>query len=94
MSFGGHVNDMVNRIKQNAALKNARRRKFKKGNKYSSFKTTKTEYNVPNVSKSQIDLIKKRIQKEAKLEKIKQLRFWFFALLLPLIIGFLIFNFY
>ena len=42
MSFGGNVNDMINRVKQNAALKNARRKKFKGGNDYSKTKNIKT----------------------------------------------------
>jgi len=42
MSFGGHVINMVNRIKQNNALKNTRRRKFKGVNYYSKISTTKT----------------------------------------------------
>lgn len=49
MSFGGHVNDVVNRIKQNAALKNARKRKFKGRNDYANIKYTKTEYDFPEV---------------------------------------------
>ena len=50
MSFGGHVNDMINRVKQNAALKNARRKKFKGGNDYSKTKNIKTAYNFSEFS--------------------------------------------
>jgi hypothetical protein len=34
MSFGGHVNDMINSVKQNIALKNERRKKFKGNTKF------------------------------------------------------------
>ena len=51
MSFGGHVYDMVDRLKQNAALKNSKRRKFKGGNNYLKILKTKTSYNLPKLSK-------------------------------------------
>ena len=72
MSFGGHVNDMVNRVKQNAALKNARRGKFKGGNDYSKTKAVKTGYNFPKLSKEELEIFKLKVKKEAKQEKQKQ----------------------
>ena len=72
MSAGGHISDMMNRIKQNALLKNARRRKFKGGNDYSKTKSIKTEYNFPKLSKIKFQTFKKRVQEEAKEEKRKQ----------------------
>lgn len=86
MSFGGHVNDMVNRVKQNAALKNARRRKFKGGNNYAKTKNIKTAYSFPKLSKDELEIYKLKIQKEAKQEKIKRLKFWAFIILTVLLL--------
>ncbi len=61
MSFGGHVNDMVNRVKQNAALKNARKNKFKGGNDYSK------------VSKEDLESIKDTIKTSTKFERNKRI---------------------
>lgn len=72
MSFGGHVNDMVNRIKQNSALINARRNKFKGGNDYLKVKTSKTEYDFPEISEKDLKIIKLEIEEKAKLERNKQ----------------------
>lgn len=44
MSAGGHLLDMVNRIRQNAALKISKRNKFKGNNTYSSKSNEKPEY--------------------------------------------------
>lgn len=86
MSFGGHVNDMVNRVKQNAALKNARKGKFKGGNDYSHTSSVKTEYNVPKLSKNEFETFKLKVQKEAKQEKTKQLKFWVFITIVVVIL--------
>lgn len=95
MSHGaGHIQDMINRVKQNAALKKARRGKFKGGNDYSKTHSVKTEYNLPNVSNTELELIKTKIKKEAKKENIKRMKVIIFAIVLPLIIAFLIFNYY
>jgi len=94
MSFGGHVNDMMNRIKQNTDLKDARRRKFKGGNNYSHISLNKTEYNFPKLSSKELEEFKLKVQKEAKKERIKQIKFWAFTVVISLIIGFLIFNYY
>lgn len=75
MSFGGHVNDMVNRIKQNAALKNARKGKFKGGNDYAHIKYTKTEYDFPKISEKELEKIKIKIRKTTTFERNKQLLF-------------------
>ena len=92
MSFGGHVNDMVNRIKQNAALKNARRKKFKGGNDYSKTKNIKTTYNFPKLSKSDLNTFKQKIIKEAAKEKRKQQLYWILGIISILII-IALFNF-
>lgn len=76
MSFGGHVNDMVNRIKQNAALKDARRRKFKGGNDYSKILENKSEYKFPEFSDEEMAAFKIKVQQEAKLNKAKQIKLW------------------
>ena len=92
MSFGGHVNDMINSVKQNTALKNARRKKFKGGNDYSKTKSIKTAYNIPKLSKSDLDTFKKSIAKEAIQEKKKQILYWVLGIV-AVLISILIFNF-
>ncbi|GGK39359.1 MULTISPECIES: hypothetical protein [Flavobacteriaceae] len=92
MSFGGHVNDMVNKIKQNAALKNARRKKFKSGNDYSKIKIIKTTYNIPKLSKSDLNTFKQKIVKVAAKEKRKQQLYWILGAI-SVLISILIFNF-
>lgn len=86
MSFGGHVNDMMNRVKQNAALKNARKGKFKGGNDYSTTKNIKTDYNFPKLSKEELVTFKLKVQKEAKQEKINRLKFWVFITIAVLLL--------
>ncbi|SNR38643.1 hypothetical protein SAMN06265371_102182 [Lutibacter agarilyticus] len=86
MSFGGHVNDMINRVKQNAALKNARRVKFKGGNDYTKTKNIKTEYSFPKLSKEELKALKLKVQEEAKQEKIKRLKFWGFITIIVLLL--------
>ena len=93
MSFGGHVNDMVNRIKQNTALKNAHKRKFKGGNDYSTISRTKTEYDFPKISKLELEKIKTRLHQKANIERIQQNKFTFFFILVILLL-FAIFNFF
>jgi hypothetical protein len=93
MSFGGHVNDMVNRIKQNAALKNSRRRKFKGGNDYSKILKTKTEYDLPKLSKVELEKFKLKLQQEATQKKKKQLIYVMLFAVVSFFI-FLIFNYY
>ena len=93
MSFGGHVNDMVHRIKQNATLKNARKRKFKGGNDYSSISRSKTEYDFPTISKTELEKIKTTIQQKAKLERIQHYKF-ITIFILAILLLFAIFNFF
>ena len=72
MSFGGHVNDMVNRVKQNAALKNARRKKFKGGNDYSKIEYEKTSYDFPEMTSEEFKKFKNNLIEEAKQEQKKK----------------------
>lgn len=94
MSFGGHVNDMVNRIKQNAALKQARRRKFKGGNDYSQVTYHKTEYNFPKLSKEEMQNFKAKVKAEARLENSKQIKIWILVTTFVVVLMFLFFNYF
>jgi len=87
------VNDMVNRMKQNTALKDARRRKFKQGNDYSKTKSVKTEFNLPKLSQQGLQNFKLKVKDEASKEKIKQLLFWSLIVVIP-IIALIIFNYF
>lgn len=93
MSFGGHVNDMVNRIKQNTSLKKSHKRKFKGGNDYSSISRTKTEYDFPKISKLELEKIKTRLYQKANIERIQQNKFTIIFILVILLF-FAIFNFF
>ena len=52
---------MINRVKQNAALKNARRKKFKGGNDYSKTKNIKTAYNFSEFSEKELTEFKQKL---------------------------------
>jgi hypothetical protein len=93
MSFGGHVYDMVDRLKQNAALKNSKRRKFKGGNNYLKILKTKTSYNLPKLSKVELEKFKLKLQQEAIQKKKKRLIYVMLFAVVSFFI-FLIFNYY
>jgi len=88
--------DMMNRIRQNAALKVSRRNKFKGNNRKTNFskkEQLKPEYDFPKVSDSELKLIKSKIKEEARKENKKQLLIWIlFAI--AVVIVFLIFNYF
>ena len=92
MSFGGSVQQMINSIKQNAALKTSRRSKFKGGNSYSNIKNTKTEYDIPKLSKTELEKVKRQIQEEAKQENGKHVIYWIIGAI-TVLISILIFNY-
>lgn len=95
MSFGGHVQDMVNRVKQNAALKNARRRRFKGGNDYAtSSEASKPTFNFSKMSKNDFQKFKKKLKLESQKEQRKRIMFWLLGVLLPTIIALTIFLLY
>ncbi|MBC9794847.1 hypothetical protein [Sinomicrobium weinanense] len=80
MSFGaGHILDMINRMKQNAALKPSRRPKFRDYREQmhsSDFK--RTTYDFPRVSAKKLEELKRDIRRVAGRERRRQ----FAALLL------------
>ena len=92
MSASGHIMDMMNRIRQNAALRDSRRNKFKGGNKYSNASNSKTEYDFPKVTSSELEIIKNKIRKEAGRENKKQRIFWtLFAIAVTIVFLFFIY---
>jgi hypothetical protein len=94
MSFGGHVQDMINRMKNNAAMKTSRRNKFEKSKLgLVDFKYKKTEYNLPELSDDELQKLRIKLQQEAKEERKKQLIIWSIVLILPLIIILIVINF-
>ncbi|WP_372794078.1 hypothetical protein [Lutibacter sp.] len=93
MSSGaGHIMDMMNRIRQNAALKVSRRNKFKGGNKYSNT-VVKSEYDFPEVSNSELERIKTKIREEASKENKKR-RVYLIFFAVAVLVVFIIFNYY
>ncbi|MFD0761413.1 hypothetical protein ACFQZW_04915 [Lutibacter aestuarii] len=94
MSFGaGHIQDMLNKIKQNNALRNSKRKKFKGGINYFNSSKTKTSYNFPKLSKAELEKFKLKVQLEVKQEKKKQVLFLILVSIAAFLL-FLIFNFY
>ena len=96
MSAGGHIMDMMNRIRQNAALKVSRRNKFKGNNRkinFSKKEQPKPEYDFPKISISKLKLIKTKIKEEARKEYRKQHIYWLFFAIGVFVI-FMIFNYY
>jgi len=66
MSSSGHVFDMINRIKQNAALKQNRRNK-----KTNSVSANYSKANFKKVPQEELDQITHKIRARAKAEKQK-----------------------
>lgn len=88
--------DMMNRIRQNAALKVSRRNKFKGNNRAGIFSkkiNPKPEYDFPKISNSELERIKTKIRENASKENKKQLLIWIlFAVVVAIV--FIIFNYY
>lgn len=68
MSFAGHVLDMINRMKQNAALKASKRNKFK-GNAHVGIhgheEHHKTELVFPQATPEELEELKRNIRIDA-----------------------------
>lgn len=95
MSFGsGSIPGYLERLRRTKIRRANRQKEFKGGNDYSTVKKVKTDYNFPKISRYNLSELKKKLRTEAKKEQLKQIKIWFFAILIPVIIAFLIFNFY
>lgn len=74
MSGGaGHILDMMNRIRQNAALKSSRKNKFKGNNRsgiYSKEHPTKLEFDFPKASKDELEQLKNNLKRNQTKRKI------------------------
>ena len=83
----GHIMDMNNRIKQNRALKKARKKKFSPG--FSRFhKYTQTFRKKPEakkMSEAEFQIVKKRIEIRARKEQRKNLLINFVLLLIAVL---------
>jgi len=89
MTAGGHIMDMMNRIRQNAALKISHRNKFKANNRkinFSKNEQLKPQYDFPKISES-------KLKREATKEHHKQHIYWVLFAIGVLVI-FMIFNYY
>lgn len=72
MLGAGHILDMQKRNDQNRALQSTKNRFFKSGE--STFSNTKkTLIKTPDISESELDLLKREIREQAKWRYIKQL---------------------
>ncbi len=86
MSFGGHVLDMINRIKYNEALKNARRERYRKvKDTYLKTMTRSSSRFIDrkNLSDAQLRRLKRRIRIEIIREQRKD---YIIALVITLIL--------
>lgn len=80
MSYGsGHVFDMINRMKQNRALRGSNRQKFKKNSSH-LYKTQKSESPfLKKYSKEKIEQVRSEIINKAnKINKKQEIVFWSF----------------
>lgn len=76
MSFGGHVQDMVNRMKTNEALRKAHRAKFKKiKDAYINALQTNKRKIIDNrsLSNEELEIIKFQIRNDLKNERRKNI---------------------
>lgn len=78
MSFGGHVFDMINRMKQNRAQRPSNRAKFKENNRTLIYsKDSKSNpLQFKTVSEKELKEIKKQIRKRAKKARKKERIFY------------------
>ena len=74
MSFGGHVFDMINRMKQNRAQRPSNRTKFKENNRSRIYsKDSKSNpLQFKTVSDKELKEIKKKIRRRAKKAQKKE----------------------
>lgn len=92
--MSGHIFDMINRIAQN---KIPRRKKFKGNNRehlHSEKLSNATEYDFPNVSRTDMNRIKQTIRQDTKTENRKALLYFIVCLVLVASIVWVIISFY
>lgn len=95
MGFGaGHVQDMINRMKQNRAQRPSNRSKFKENNREGIYSIDKKSQQpkFKTVPEKELNEIKNRIRERAKAERKKELIIYGIIILcgLILLIGFLL----
>ncbi|MDF1549193.1 MAG: hypothetical protein P1P88_15310 [Bacteroidales bacterium] len=94
MSSAGHILDMIKKMQQNEALKNARKNRFRKSKKVYEHQKNENHINnnlsKQNVSNEELVLIKEKIRTRIKMEKKKQQIFTFLSLVIIIIFIFYI----
>ncbi|SFS67852.1 hypothetical protein SAMN04487906_1302 [Zhouia amylolytica] len=86
MSFGaGHIQDMINRMKQNRSLRPSARAKFKDYNRAVIYGDGETQLQFKTVSREKLIQIKKNIQQRARIDRRREL------IVYGLILGIIIF---
>ena len=74
MSFGGHVQDMVNRMNQNRSQRTNNKTGFKGNNRDSIYSNINPdELNFKKLPQDELNKLKKEIQSKQQLESKKQL---------------------
>jgi ABC-type multidrug transport system fused ATPase/permease subunit len=95
MSFGGHVQEMINSIKQNEALKKAHREQYQRI-KDAQFigKENKEHHSIrkKEISEEELEKVKEKIREERNSEKKKELIRNVAIIVILIIAGILLLN--
>ena len=98
MSFGGHVQDMNNRIKENEALKKSRRKRFNKLKEIYSKETggfiAENNLTKQKLSKKELQIIKNMIRFKLEAERRKRISLTVFSVIILSISLFLLLKQY
>ena len=95
MSFGGHVQDMINRMKFNESLKKAHRERYQKLKDAQLIKKGKREPHLireKNISEEVLERINKEIRKESNREKRKEAKRSVIIMVFMIIVGLILLS--
>lgn len=85
MSYGaGHILDMINRLKQNRAIRPSNKAKFKEHNRETIY-SKRRKIKFKTVPKEKLEEIKKQIRARAKSERKKEAIFYLASVALVLV---------
>lgn len=87
MGFGGHVQDMISRIKLNREQRPSKRTKFKGDNRETMYSADKKtgRLNFKTLPENELDEIKKQIRERAKAKHKRDLQVFGIIILITLI---------
>ena len=98
MSGGaGNAMDMINRMRQNRAMRASKRDKFKENNQkgiYSKKTDLKVEYDFPEISEKDLEHLKSEIREKVQRENKKQILIMLFGVIICFTIIILFIKYY